>query len=395
MRSFQRVSRGGKGFPLLIQMCPTCFHQMELPESASGTQVVCAACQNRFTVAMSYTPSVRVPGASPSSASSGASAVPSNLEPNSLSAAGTLTAPGTGATSATTSAFRSDIQSGMNPAMPASDAASATPAPPPGLILPPPPGVSSSSSSPAASAGSSSKPTVSGPVTPRGSMTLNATVVQWLPVALFTGLLGLSFFSWVGLFPGGVRAYTQSPWGALTGSFTTDYFSEEVIKLEAPLKKIIRSNFLWMLLYLLSLVAALALSWADRLLGLAAWTVWPPPLRWLETLWPYRPLVLLGLAVALLSILLVQTSLGFGLENAVAQLVQEPAAERLAQADSSTAQQKIVVELGMKLGSYQLQTTTAFALVWWLHIVAILAVAARIWLERRGAKPEPRLVWEW
>jgi hypothetical protein len=226
-------------------------------------------------------------------------------------------------------------------------------------------------------------------------MTLNATVVQWLPVALFTGLLGLSFFSWVGLFPGGVRAYTQSPWGALTGSFTTDYFSEEVIKLEAPLKKIIRSNFLWMLLYLLSLVAALALSWADRLLGLAAWTVWPPPLRWLETLWPYRPLVLLGLAVALLSILLVQTSLGFGLENAVAQLVQEPAAERLAQADSSTAQQKIVVELGMKLGSYQLQTTTAFALVWWLHIVAILAVAARIWLERRGAKPEPRLVWEW
>jgi hypothetical protein len=39
--------------------------------------------------------------------------------------------------------------------------------------------------------------------------------------------------------------------------------------------------------------------------------------------------------------------------------------------------------------------TTARCLALWLHVLAVLALVGRVWLDRRGPKPLPRLEAKW
>ncbi len=257
----------------------------------------------------------------------------------------------------------------------------ARPTPPPGLVAP--------TDAPRAP--------VAGPdATPDGpgrTLTLSPSKLGWLPVTCLTLVLVLSFFSWVGHYPGGYTAYSQSPWGALAGKFETNPFSDDVLHLEKPLNAAIGSNLL-LLPYLLALLAAVALGWADRAVTAASVTGLPGPLAFLQGVWPYRAAVLAALAVGTLTLLALQVRVGFGLDTATRRVVAEHYAEALKAAETSAAEQKILVKQGMELGQYAVQTTWCLTLAVALHAVAAVAALLGLWLARRGTKPLPRVtVW--
>ena len=252
----------------------------------------------------------------------------------------------------------------------------ARPTPPPGLVAP--------ADAPRAAA--------AGPDAPAGgpgrTLTLSPSRLGWLPVTCLTLVLVLSFFSWVGHYPGGYMAYSQSPWGALAGKFETNPSTDDVLHLEKPLNAAIGSNWLLLLPYLLALPAAVALGWADRALSATPVAGLPAPL---QGIWPYRAAVLAALAVLTLTLLALQVRLGFGLDTATRKVVAEHYADALKAAETSAAEQKILVKQGMEFGQYAVQTTWWLALAVALHAVAAVAALLRLWLARRGTKPLPRV----
>jgi hypothetical protein len=168
--------------------------------------------------------------------------------------------------------------------------------------------------------------------------------------------------------------------------------AEDVLKLETPLKKLIGSNFLILFPYLISVLIAMILGWADRVVTTAHVTSLPGPLKFIETIWPHRFAVLTGLAVLTLGLLLLQLSMGFGLDRAITEHVSGEFTEQLAATDlTDAAKQKIAISKGTALAKYRPETTTWLGIVVWLHILVILATAARAWLYRRGDKPLPKL----
>ena len=75
-------------------------------------------------------------------------------------------------------------------------------------------------------------------------------------------------------------------------------------------------------------------------------------------------------------------------------MVADQFAEALKAAETSAAEQKILVKQGMEYGQYAVQTTWWLTLAVALHAVAAVAALLRLWLARRGTKPLPRVtVW--
>jgi hypothetical protein len=328
---------------VIRQICPNCFTTVELASSAAGTSTACPKCGKLFTVPTNYTPTVL--------------SDPNTPEPKPVS--------------------------DPTPPVPTTPTtADAKPTPPPGLVIP--------SDTP--------RTAVSGPEETSGgsyahvrSLTLSPSVLEWLPVACFTLILLLTFFSWVGLYPGGFSTYTQSAWQAFFGTFRTDHISEEVLKLEAPLKTSISQNLMLMFPYLLSLLLATVLAWADRFVTAAHITQLPAQAKVIEKIWPYRFSILTGLAILTLVLLLLQISAGFGLESAVSKHIGADFNEKIAASDNSSTKQKLHIEMGTKLAQYQLTGTTYLYLALIAHVAVVLAAAAKAWLHRRGAKPLPRI----
>ncbi|MGL6076650.1 MAG: hypothetical protein ACRC8S_21045 [Fimbriiglobus sp.] len=331
-----------EGFSVIRQMCPSCFAMIELASSAAGTSAACPKCSKEFPVPSNYTPTVL--------------SEPNIQEPKPVN--------------------------DPTPAVPPIPTTDAKPTPPPGLVIP--------TDAPRAAA-STPEETTSGSYGTVRSVTLSPSVLEWLPVACFTLILLLTFFSWVGLYPGGFSTYTQSAWQAFFGTFRTDHISEEVLKLEAPLKTSISQNLMLMFPYLVALLFATVLAWADRFVTAAHITQLPPQAKIIEKIWPFRFSILTGLAILTLVLLLLQISAGFGLESAVAKHIGADFNEKIAASDNSSTKQKLHIEMGTKLAQYQLTGTTYLYLALLAHVAVVLAAAAKAWLHRRGTKPLPRI----
>ncbi len=343
---------------MIRQFCPHCFRPVELPDDAAGTTFPCPQCGKGFPVPGRYTPAVDPGLVTPSGGSAPVPEKPTVPDPT------------------------------PDP----------RPQPPPGFIPPPPAG-------PAADPGTGS----AGTPPARGGVTLSPAALDWFPAACFTLILVLTCFAWVGLYPGGDAAYTQSPWGMMAGDFWRNPFSESVLKIEQELHKQVRSDWV-MLPYLLGLLAAVGIAWADRLVraDVAArpGVHLPPRLGFLTAVWPHRFPILAGLAIGLLALLLIQAYAGFSLETALHKVVDGRArAEGVGQATapappaaaerSSAMEREAAIRQGMQLAQYRLQTTTWFGLAVGTHVVAVVAAGLRLWLYRRGSKPRPRVWWAW
>jgi hypothetical protein len=233
-------------------------------------------------------------------------------------------------------------------------------------------------------------------------------VLQWVPAGALVLLFLMQFmFSWVGIYPGGVPAVTQGPWGAATGLYWVDkdlktpvgfLTAERAKELNEDLpdsKKLVANEPGFSPLLFFYLVPffflALAASVAVPLLPLLQLKL-PPAV---EQLLPWKWAIVLGLNGVLLLFLVLQMLLGFSLESTYANSVVVNNPQLKANPDDETKQalQKDM-QRGLKYG--YLQRTYALDFTLFMHVVATAAAGLVYWMERRGpGAPQPILEMKW
>jgi hypothetical protein len=228
-------------------------------------------------------------------------------------------------------------------------------------------------------------------------VSLKPSTLAWVPAVGLTLVLLLTLFPWVGSYVGGSAVYSQSAWRALAGKPDLNYKLEELSQQEAgwptDLLSKVPSDWVLMLPYTLLLILAVALAWAERLVVDLNRGRLPRQVQFLGDLWPHRIVVLAGVSVILVILLFIQSGRGFGLERAMHQVVTERfAAERERAAGNQTALGRIDNKEAQELNRFNLERTVWFELAVGLHLLVVLAMVGRFWLDRRGSKPPPRLV---
>lgn len=329
------------------QICPHCQKAIDVPESAAGGEFACPACGEVFPVPKAYTPAVA------------AETYSVRDEPAPAGPAG-LTHPGV-----------------YSPGPPAGD----RPPPPPGFIPP----ALRAAAPPAEGAGELRSRV----------LVLAPGVVGWVPVACLALCLLLTFFPWVGSYPGGYRVFSQTPWQAGVGSvgFPATAAPQELQEAEPRFQKDLTPPNLFMLLYGVLLVVTVALAGIERAFPAGPHEAdLPGPLAWVPGVWPYRFAVLLGLAGLLLFLVLFQAWRGFGLETAVERYAADRHDAALKAADTKAKEQVAQIQAGMDAARFAVRPTTARDLALALHVVAVLGLLARVWLDRRDGKPPPQVV---
>ena len=326
---------------MIRQICPQCFAAVELPLESAGRDAPCPKCGKSIAVPAAYAPSV--------SASGGLS----NLDP-------------------TPPKLPTPTRTGTNPM-------SEPITPPPGLNASAAPPPIAPMPSPSADSG------------PRScGVTVSPTWLDWVPAVCFTVILALTLFNWIGIYPGGVRVYSQSPWHALVGEMSTNGLPDELLTEEKYFEGAIVGNR-WLIAYFPLLFIALLLAWLDRIIRNPTVASVPGPLAWLPRIWPHRYTALTVLGALMLVLILAQTWRGYGLETAVKQKVTEKYAKQIEEADSTPKKQRVAVNMGEEMGRYQLQGTTPLNAAIALHAVAFLALLTSSFVHRRGNKPFPRV----
>jgi hypothetical protein len=224
---------------------------------------------------------------------------------------------------------------------------------------------------------------------------LSPIVCHWLPITALTACFVLSFFSWIVIAPAGLRAYDQSPWGALWGNFTSDAIAETEFNFEKPLKDTVRSHWVIVLPYLLGLLVLVPLGWVDAFSNKPTSPAMPSPLIWIEPLWPYRRAAMLVGTGVLFALVLILSIKGLGLDEASVKVRHAALEEKLATADTTAKKHRVELEMAKLNGFLIAEGTTAKAVVVWLHGLAFAGMLGRTWLLRRGATPPPKVTVSW
>ena len=261
------------------------------------------------------------------------------------------------------------------------------PAPPPGLVPPAPPAASLPAHAPVLSTSKSC------------GITFGPGWLGWLPLACLLTCLVLTFFAWVGAYPGGVRILSQSMWDSLVGGLSAYVPSDELQKLEVEVAKLVPTNWL-MWPYFAALVAGTFLACAERVFREAPTVLGVPAvLGWLPGVWPHRFLLLSAVTALLLALLVFQSWRGFGLEVAVKRIASEKYKDELAAAEvepkTETKSNIVRVKIGQESSKFNVDHTTALKACLGLHALAFVGSLGGWWLSRRGSKAPPRLVLEY
>ena len=223
-------------------------------------------------------------------------------------------------------------------------------------------------------------------------LTLSRDRLPTLPGFCLLFVLLLTLLKWVGTWPGGYAGYSQNAWQMVTAGMSRDTVTEKVIKAETAIRSNLHTNWL-MLVYLTMLIVAVLLSWGDEILRLTKRTL--PAV--LEPLHRHRPAVVSILAGSTLGLLLLQCALGFGLENAIRDMVASDPIHTEALKAATTPEEIQVAEVTMAMQSarFPLQGTTWLRLAISAHILAAIALILEVVLHRRGDKPEPGAMIFW
>jgi hypothetical protein len=324
-------------------ICPHCMSAVTVPDDAAGKEVPCPNCGKAFSTPARYPASV-LPDASGATAGS---AEPARTSPH--------------------------------PEVPA--------APPPGFVPPSAPVAPSGFLPPTASG---DVPAAGGYAHARG-ITISPQVFSWLPAVLLLFTVVLTFFPWVGVYAGGTAIYWQQPWRAVAGSGAVgrNFALERAVQISTGWLNKVHSDWELMVPFLLCLVLAAALAWADR----ASHMINPERLKRMERLWAHRQAIIGVLAALAFTFALVQALNGFGMERAIHQTVDEQfAAARQQAASDPAAQKRIEYDSEVAYKGYNIERTSWLYLALVCNLLAVLALIVRYLLARRGNKHAPRLV---
>ncbi|MCI0458010.1 MAG: zinc-ribbon domain-containing protein [Gemmataceae bacterium] len=360
-------------------LCPACQQQLTIPDDFAGQPAKCPQCGHTFTApALSPMPAAYTPPAPPPPAPAPAPQ-PQPLEPS------------------VPSLPNIELPAPAVPA-PVPAAPAATPAP---AVTPP----SGSVPAPAPLAPTPEPPPAD--YTRRWSIWIGPNFWCWVAVAAAVLVFVLSFFPWVGYFPGGEGVRTQSAWQAAFGAQTVDKELGEMLK-DKPLFK---GNPLFdtpaddkekpkspgpganglLIVYVLLLIPLLLLTGA-----VAVWNVLPrelPPA--VQKLKPWRWGIVAGVALLALLLLTLQMVTGFTLESSLQTTADQVLKPDLKQQDAkqpapgSKEARALRVMRGLVLSP--LQRTGALRAASSLHLLLFVSALIMFWLERRGNKPHPRI----
>jgi hypothetical protein len=232
----------------------------------------------------------------------------------------------------------------------------------------------------------------------RWSAHFNPHVLQVVAALSALTVFVLSFFPWVGRYPGGVPLATQSAWQAAFGAETVD---KELLKKLPPALRLGTGGKSeeavgvsgMMILFVLLLIATLLVT-----LAAAVWNLAPValPAR-LQALKPWRWGIAAVLLLLTLLVLVLQEVSGFHLETRAAAEVDkalDAQQKRATAAGTESAEAKLAaVQRGVKLG--QLQRTAALCWATGLSALALACALLVFWVERRGSRPPPRVDMLW
>ena len=262
-----------------------------------------------------------------------------------------------------------------------------TPLPPPGLVPLPPP-------APPASA--ESRPPTPTSYTCECGVTVTTSSLEWIAVGSLSLALVLTFFSWIGTFPGGVRVYTQTPWEAIVGTVSNQTLFPESLDEVKLLKKLTPGNWLLLVPYVVALVAALKLAWLKRLGIHPKAASLPSWLRWWPVVQNHQRTLMTGFAVAAFVLLVMQSWRGFGLDVAIQSRIDTETAAALAAQPKGKDMEPIPLtpfQHGERIGHYSLSYTTALDLALLAQLIAAVSLAAGLWLDRRSpSAPSPQII---
>jgi hypothetical protein len=223
------------------------------------------------------------------------------------------------------------------------------------------------------------------------TFTLNPRVLPIMALVALGLLFFLLFFSWAGAFPGGYSVYTQNWWQMLVGSYSYDPVGQEALGGKQPFETdgIGANPLMWF--YLLFFLASLVLAIAPLVLQKTTFKL-PPAL---QDLWPWRQAILAGALLLTFLILILQGSVGFGLETAIRRQVEKSLESEREAAKTPETLEKVAIKEGAELGRFNIHRTTAFRLAFLLNFVALACVGLELWLSRRASKPLPRMDLYW
>ncbi len=349
---------------MIRQICLSCYKTVELPDDTAGREAPCPSCGKAISVPAKYTAGVAEGGG----LSAGTSPPPVPFTPPTPPAPSPGPKPG---------------------ASPMSD-----PSVPPGLkaeTLPPPP------------------PPADGPNRGVG-FAFDPRWLDWVPVACVLLAFVLTFFPWAEMKLGGYTVMSQNGWEAMfagKGDYTPA--GDEWKKLDAGLAgkaeddkskaAVLKSDWLFLLPYLLLLVLLVLLLAAERVVRDPA--VFPPTssMTFLPPLWKWRLVVFGGLAVLAFLILWFQAFSGFSLQRAVSSFAYYEYNQELAKGPTAgptdSQKRELAIQGGQTAGRFAVHQTLWLNLLLVLHAMAVVALAARFWLAGRENKPLPRLEMKW
>jgi hypothetical protein len=218
------------------------------------------------------------------------------------------------------------------------------------------------------------------------NMRANPRVLPWVITVGLVLVFVLSFFSWVGVYPGGVSLASQSAWQAAFGGISVDKdlekTAEEFGVPEKPGANVLLILFLLLFFLPVLLLSVFALVWDLVPLNL------PPALQQMKS-WRWGLVGMLDLVAFLF--LGLQLLVGFSLENKVREALDKKfESQRKAAKDED--QKKLDMAEGIML---QLRRTFWLRLSVFLLLLVIVCAALDFWISRRGKKPLPRLQISW
>ncbi len=291
------------------------------------------------------------------------------------------------------------------PALPTTPAAAAPPPPPPPILMeplppPPPPPV------PARGDGwqrdreteehlpalqpVEEAPQPPGDYTHFWSVYFSPKVLMWVPAPLLFVVFIMTFFPWVGVYPGGVFLHSQNAYMAAFGGYSTD----EDLKDGSPFRGKLATEEpgfgIGVFFFLLVFFPTLLLAIAATVLGVLGHQV-PPFLRMIR---PWRWALVGGLSFVALCFLWLQGLIGFSIENRTLDATNKKANEMLQnlpeQADQAAKMRKGIAVL-RGVDAQALVRTFWFHAAEWLLFLTFLVSLMLFWIDFRGNKPLPRV----
>ncbi len=229
------------------------------------------------------------------------------------------------------------------------------------------------------------------------TITLSPRTLQWVAPACVVLIFFLQFFTWDGLYPGGVAVITQGAWSAAFGfadempgtdklfEFGSEPSKSSLFTAEKP-------DVSWFLLFYVLLFLILALPVTIAVIVLPYVNLKLPPQ--VAKVMPYRWGLVAAINLLAFLFLILQMLIGFSLERKIAAAAENPAKHVSVVFDTSLSRTDTKVSKDFFAGVLLESAKRTFwlRLVVLLHVVAILSAALVYWIGQRGERrPLPKI----